>query len=75
VYFPADEAVEDISDTDWPAVSRLLGLIFEAAEDEEHPFQVILTEHADLGEDWYQEAIVERWRQGSALIPLEWINS
>jgi hypothetical protein len=75
VYFPTDEAVEDLSDTDWPAVTRLLSLIFEAAEHEEHPFQVILTEHADLGEDWYQDAIVERWRQGSALIPMEWVSS
>jgi hypothetical protein len=36
-------------------------------------FQVIIIEHADIAEDWYQEAIVERWRDGNALIPAEWI--
>jgi hypothetical protein len=34
--------------------------------------QVILIEHADLNEGWYQNAIVERWREGKKLVPEDW---
>ncbi len=33
---------------------------------------VIITEHADIQEDWYQKAVVERWRGGLKLIPEDW---
>jgi len=36
--------------------------------------QVIITEHADVTEDWYQAAVVERWRNGAALIPAAWLT-
>ena len=26
-------------------------------------------EHADINEDWYQDAVVERWREGLKLVP------
>lgn len=38
-------------------------------------FQIVLTEHADPTAEWYQAAVVERWRDGVKLIPQEWINS
>jgi len=34
--------------------------------------QVIITEHAELDDAWYQEAIVERWRSGVKLVPEDW---
>jgi hypothetical protein len=37
-------------------------------------FQIILTEHADLAADWFQAAVVERWRDGKALVPQEWMR-
>ena len=35
-------------------------------------FQVIVTEHADIDESWYQTAVVERWRGGLKLVPEDW---
>ena len=35
-------------------------------------FQVVMTEHADIAEPWYQDAVVERWRGGKKLIPEDW---
>ncbi|QDU62706.1 hypothetical protein Pan216_35750 [Planctomycetes bacterium Pan216] len=35
-------------------------------------FQVIITDHADLQDDWFQETVVERWRGGNKLIPESW---
>jgi hypothetical protein len=36
--------------------------------------QLVVTEHADLADDQFQSAILERWRDGQALIPQEWIS-
>jgi hypothetical protein len=30
--------------------------------------QVIITDHADLKKDWFQSAVVERWRGGNKLV-------
>jgi hypothetical protein len=38
-------------------------------------FQVIVTEHADLSEDWYRQALIERWRKGNKLIPPTWYSN
>jgi hypothetical protein len=34
--------------------------------------QVIITEHADINESWFQDAVAERWRQGKKLVPDDW---
>jgi hypothetical protein len=35
-------------------------------------FQLIVLDHAHMDEPWFESAIVEEWRQDSALIPAEW---
>lgn len=76
VYFPADKDVDGsmglVSDDDRHRVRQMFQLIFEAVEAVAPGLQVILIEHADLNEDWYQDAIVERWRGGTKLVPLDW---
>lgn len=75
-YFPADTPVESIlnqTETENPdrqAVIKMFKLI--AAETK--GFQVIITEHADIKEDWYQELICENWWNGQSLIPQDWIE-
>jgi len=32
-------------------------------------FQIIVCDHANLAEDWFQASIVENWRDGRKLIP------
>jgi len=36
--------------------------------------QVIICDHANLPADWFQAAVGHNWRDGRALIPLEWID-
>jgi hypothetical protein len=76
VYFPEedveDRSIDDLSDTDRSAVIRLFRLVRNVAQELSPGLQVIVTEHANIHEDWYQDAIVERWRDGAALIPQEW---
>jgi hypothetical protein len=76
VYFPADKDIEGsmalVSDDDRHRVQQMFRLIFGAVESVAPGLQVILIEHADLNEDWYSDAIVERWRGGKKLVPDDW---
>ncbi|HLE57124.1 MAG TPA: DUF3732 domain-containing protein [Rhodothermia bacterium] len=76
VYFPPDKDVDGsmalVSDDDRLAVSRMFGLIFKVVAEVSPGLQVIMTEHADINEDWYREARVERWRGGLKLVPEDW---
>jgi hypothetical protein len=76
VYFPADKDIDGsmglVPDDDRHRVRQMFHLIFEAVEAVEPGMQVILIEHADLNEDWYRDAIVERWRGGKKLVPEDW---
>lgn len=76
VYFPADRDVDGsmglVPDDDRHRVLQMFRLIFEVAEAVAPGLQVILIEHADINEDWYRDAIVERWRGGKKLVPEDW---
>jgi Protein of unknown function (DUF3732) len=54
---------------------RMFQLIFEVVANMAPGFQVIVTEHADLAEPWYQAAVVERWRGGLKLVPDDWTQA
>jgi hypothetical protein len=47
-------------------------LVFKAVQTVTPGLQVIVTEHADINEEWYQTAVVERWRRGLKLVPEDW---
>jgi Protein of unknown function (DUF3732) len=79
VYFPPDLDPEfqgdvgELEDDDRQKVARMFELIFTAVAELAPDFQVIVTDHADLlGSDDFQDAVVERWRDGNALIPEDW---
>jgi hypothetical protein len=78
VYFPPepseDRSLDDLDDDDRQAVRRLFRLIFDVTEKLAPKLQIIITDHADLGEDWFQAAVVEKWRMGNKLVPLNWID-
>jgi hypothetical protein len=75
VYFPPekdiDGSMEFIGEDDRQAVSRMFQFVFKVVKEIAPGFQVVITEHADINKDWYQEAIVERWR-GKKLVPDDW---
>jgi hypothetical protein len=76
VYFPPekdfDGSMAKVGEDDRQAVVRMFRFVFNVVNDLSPDFQVIITEHADIKEDWYQGAIIERWRGGLKLVPDEW---
>lgn len=75
VYFPRENdavtvAAERVGDM--AAAERLLRVPFDATA-QGSGFQVIMTEHAEIDEDWFRLSLVENWRDGRALIPAEWL--
>ena len=80
VYYPNDKdaewqgSLEETDDEDQAAVSRMFNLIFKVVESLAPNFQVIITDHADLNETKFQDAVIEKWRNGAALVPEEWIT-
>ena len=76
VYFPSESDVDGsmslVPEDDRIAVARMFQLIFNAVKDVTPGLQVIVTEHADINEEWYQAAVVERWRGGPKLVPEDW---
>ena len=75
-YFPADTTDEEIrketskQNTDRQSVIKMFKLIKEETQN----FQVIITEHADIKEPWYQELITENWWEEKKLVPEEWLT-
>ena len=78
VYYPEDRdtelegSMDTMSDSDREAVRRMYNLIFDVVDSLAPNFQVIITDHPNLLNPRFQSAIVERWRDGHALIPQEW---
>lgn len=78
VYFPEDRDWEQDSGAvseDRLAVARMYSLIQEVINSLDGGMQVIITDHANIDEPWFQQSITERWREGEALIPPDWISA
>ncbi|MBO9399143.1 DUF3732 domain-containing protein [Shimia sp. R9_2] len=83
VYFPSEEIYEALggsiekteSDADMETVRRLFRLLYDYTQEHVPGFQIIVTEHANLRDDWFQKALVEDpWTKPPALVPEEWIQ-
>jgi len=76
VYFPEDRDWEDAGagtvGEDRQAVGRMYTLMIDVVASVTPVLQVIVTDHANIDEPWFQECIVERWREGKALVPAHW---
>ncbi|MCY8952708.1 DUF3732 domain-containing protein [Bacillus cereus] len=80
VYFPAEryKAMEgntyELDDADRIAVKRLFDTLMDFCEKFYPNMQIIVTEHANLDDKRFAQALVEEpWRNGKALIPHEWL--
>ena len=67
-------SLADLPDEDQEAVRRLFRLIFDVSQDLQADLQIILMDHVDLTEQWFEDAVVERWRGGRKLIPDDWLT-
>jgi hypothetical protein len=83
VYFPSEQAYSDAdgsvqkteADADLNAVRRLFELLLKFTQEDVPGFQLIVTEHANLREQWFQDALVEQpWTKPPALVPEDWVG-
>ena len=76
VYAAAGGSIEDTEkDADLEAVRRLFELLQRFGQTDAPGFQVIVTEHANLRDEWFQAALVETpWTKPPALVPDDWPN-
>lgn len=61
-------------DADRVAVRRMFELMRDVVDELAPAFQVIVCDHADLPEQWFQDAVRHRWRGGVKLIPSDWLD-
>lgn len=69
-----DGKIDGLEDEDQAAVHQLFALLHRYCADVPH-MQVIVTDHVELLDEWFREAIIERWRDGIALVPASWLRS
>lgn len=60
-------------DADRVAVRAMFELMRDVVDELAPAFQVIVCDHADLPQEWFQRAVRHRWRGGMKLIPADWI--
>jgi hypothetical protein len=81
VYFPSEQTYKAASgsveeterDADLEKVRKLFAMLHRFATQEVPHFQIIVTEHANLRDDWFQDSIVGGpWTKPPALVPDEW---
>ena len=81
VYFPSEQVYKNAdgsvqkteADADLNAVRRLFELLLKFTQEDVPGFQLIVTEHANLRDQWFQEALVEQpWTKPPALVPEDW---
>jgi hypothetical protein len=88
VYFPITGAYKQLDgtkegfalleqgDADLRAVQNMFWVLHKIVKELSPNLQIIVTEHANLPEDWFQKSLVEpAWREGRALIPVDWLTS
>lgn len=84
VYFPSEQVYKSASgsveeterDSDLEKVRKLFSMLYNFATKESPGFQIIVTEHANLRDEWFQKSLVEvPWTKPPALVPDNWPNS
>jgi hypothetical protein len=78
VFYPDDvRRAEDeaITDEDRERITSLYALMLGVIRSLNERLQVIVVDHANLDEAWFQERVVENWRNGRALVPQDWMGS
>ncbi len=77
-HYPPERAVDWSPETELDDDRRAVRHIFEILRDFANGMsgqcQVIVVDHAEYTDDWFQSAIVARWRDGEKLIPESWIH-
>ncbi len=74
-HYPEDQATGvDTPDEDRQAVRDAYRFLVTAVGELNGALQVIVVDHANIQEEFFQSAVVARWRGDEKLIPMDWIN-
>lgn len=80
VYYPRERdeelqgSMDESTDDDKKAVARMFNLFFEVVNELSPNFQLIITDHADLKDQAFQQSVIAKWRGDEALIPKDWFQ-
>lgn len=83
VYFPSEQIYKEAdgsiqkteSDADTKAVRRLFKLLLQFTKEKAPGFQLIVTEHANISDSWFQDSLIEPpWISPPALVPENWTS-
>jgi hypothetical protein len=76
-HYPSDadnESGQPQNDADRVAVRAMFELMRDVVAELTPRLQIIVCDHADLPERWFQDAVRHKWRGGVKLIPSDWIR-
>ncbi|MBF4693977.1 DUF3732 domain-containing protein [Fusibacter ferrireducens] len=71
VYFPPETRHENVDSSE---IREIYRFIFDKVNDLNGGLQVIIVDHADIDEEYFQDAVLEKWWDGTKLIPQSWIQ-
>lgn len=71
---PRDTEIDDLEVGDQDRARQLFGLMRDVVDEAGGRLQVIVLDHADFSDHWFQDAVVERWRGSQALVPAHWLS-
>lgn len=69
VYFPPETNDENVDSKELRVV---YDFIFARVKELSPELQVIIVDHADINEEQFQMAVVEKWWDGTKLVPTDW---
>ncbi|MGW7450170.1 DUF3732 domain-containing protein [Streptomyces sp. NPDC054787] len=79
-FFPSKPRdASTVPDADWSTVTEYFRLLNDVTELNQGDLQIIVCDHANLSDEWFQEAVIENWRPNddgtrNALIPPAWLS-
>lgn len=65
--------IDGLGDEDQAAVRKLFAMLHHYCSEIPN-MQVIVADHVELLDDWFRSSIVQRWRDGIALVPPSWLR-
>ncbi|MEN6325625.1 MAG: DUF3732 domain-containing protein [Syntrophomonas sp.] len=69
VYFPPET---NDTNVDSQEIRNIYAFIFERVKELQPNLQVIIVDHADINEKYFQDSVVEKWWDGTKLVPIDW---
>ncbi len=77
VHYPegyVENSRSKINSSDEVADKKMFKFIFDIVNELSPKLQIIITDHANFGDEYFQNAIVEEWRNEKKLVPVEWLQ-